>query len=214
MHNNFRISAGESPYLTMNTVVFDFDGTLTTSDTTKYLIVHLMRGSPMRCFGVLLRAIRYRHSVQEGKVTVIGTLIKNRKASSIYRNLKPFVRSVRRRMRQSAVDILNRHLGSGDYVIIATASPGFAVEPIFYDPRVHVVATGFSQRNGMFTGELETPVCYGNQKAEMVRQHLEAAGLRSLDAAYSDHLSDGPLLAMAKEAVLVAPDKATVQGLQ
>lgn len=198
----------------MYTVAFDFDGTLTMSDTTKYLIVQLMRGSPTRCLGVFLRAVQHRRHVQEAKIAIISSLIKNRTASSILNGLKPFVRSVRRRLRQSAVDILNGHLVSGDYVIIATASPDFAIGPVFDDPRVHVVATGFSQRNGVFTGELETPVCYGNQKAEMVRQHLEASGLNKLDAAYSDHLSDGPLLAMAKEAVLVAPDKATVQGLQ
>lgn len=100
------------------------------------------------------------------------------------------------------------HRETGDILVIATAAPEFYVTGIARRLEIdEVVATRHEPgADGSLRHIMAGENCYGDEKLARVRQWLAAKGLER-DAvritAYSDHLSDAPLLAWADRAVIV-----------
>jgi phosphoserine phosphatase len=67
------------------------------------------------------------------------------------------------------------------------------------------LGTPLEVRDGVATGELSAPVQSGSQKAEAVRALADGG---EVVAAFGDTAADIPLLALARRAVAVAPDRA------
>ncbi len=195
-------------------VVFDFDGTLTTTDSIKFLLCCLLFGSPRRVFKALLLIIKHKGTPQDMKAAVIGCLVKNRSVDAINRNLSLFHWMVKKYLRRNIFHLLEKHLNNGDLVIIATASPSFAIADLFRGRSLRVEGTEFLVEKGRFTGEIESMPCYGKQKAERIRVLMEKERIDRLIVAYSDHFSDLPLLRCAEKAVFVSPDRKTRQFIK
>jgi HAD superfamily phosphoserine phosphatase-like hydrolase len=195
----------------MSLVVFDFDSTLTDTDTIKYLLINLFKLFPHRSINAFIKALIFSKNIQKSKAEIIGAFIKNKSESFIADNLIYFKQKVNIHLRKNIMQILEDHIAKNDNIIIATASPAFAISKVFDKKEINIVGTEFSKENGLFTGELKTPVCFGRQKLIMVQKFLENIGIKSIDVAYSDHYSDIPILSFAKKACLVFPDKITLE---
>jgi phosphatidylglycerophosphatase C len=198
----------------MAIIAFDFDNTLTKTDTTKYLIISLLINAPQRLFLMLFQIILHWGKIQEMKIGIIGCLIKNKSEPAVGRSLRFYFRMVNKHIRSSLFNRLLDHLTKGDRLILATASPLFAQTGFFKDINIQLIATEFNMVNGRFTGKLKSPICFGSNKAIMVRNYLEMNKIEYLDVAYSDHSSDFPLLNLSKKPILVCPDSRTRQKAQ
>jgi HAD superfamily hydrolase (TIGR01490 family) len=105
-------------------------------------------------------------------------------------------------------DAVRRHQAEGHVVALLTSTSVYlarcAAEELAIE---HVLANVFTVRDGRFTGELETPLCYGVGKVSRARAFCEARGL-SLDGAwfYTDSYSDLPMLQAVTHRVVVQPD--------
>jgi len=90
-------------------------------------------------------------------------------------------------------------------IVIATASFAFYAEAIA--TRVGVtttIATGSVRDGDRLRARINGDNCYGPAKATMVAARL---GTGSVVRAYSDHVSDMPLFALAAEAIAVNPSR-------
>jgi HAD superfamily hydrolase (TIGR01490 family) len=108
-----------------------------------------------------------------------------------------------------AVALIDDHHARGHDVVIASASGTDVVRPIAdLLGADHVVATRMAVLDGRYTGELEF-YAYGEDKAAAVRELAAAQGY-DLEAsfAYSDSVTDLPLLEAVGHPTVVNPDRA------
>jgi len=103
---------------------------------------------------------------------------------------------------------LHRHAGRGTYIV--SASPVEIVEPLAITLGMTAgIGTRSVVVDGVYTGDLDGPFCYGRGKVEAIK-HL--ARWESLDLnqcyAYSDSASDLPMLEAVGHPVAVNPDAA------
>jgi HAD superfamily hydrolase (TIGR01490 family) len=112
------------------------------------------------------------------------------------------------RLRPEARRLLDRHRQAGRDTYIVSAAPQEIVEPLAHSlgmtsgigTRSHVV-------DGLYTGELDGPFCYGEGKVEAMIEIANWNGYE-LDQcyAYSDSASDLPMLEAVGHPVAVNPD--------
>jgi HAD superfamily hydrolase (TIGR01490 family) len=112
------------------------------------------------------------------------------------------------RVRPEARDLLDMHRKAGRDTFIVSASPIELVEPL---AAALGMTGGLGTRSevldGVYTGELAGPFCYGPGKVDAI---LELAGWDGYDLercyAYSDSASDLPMLEAVGHPVAVNPD--------
>lgn len=108
-----------------------------------------------------------------------------------------------------AVDLIAEHHSVGRDVVIVSASGLDLVEPIGAMLGAdHVIATRMGVEDGKYTGEIEF-YAYADAKAEAIK---ELAAERGYDLAqsyaYSDSITDEPMLSAVGHAYAVNPDRA------
>lgn len=108
-----------------------------------------------------------------------------------------------------AAELIAEHKRNGDEVVVLSASGLEVVEPIAALVGAdRCVATRMAVRGGRYTGEIELYL-YGEQKARAARDVAAARGYRMADCrAYSDSVTDLPLLEAVGHPTAVNPDRA------
>jgi HAD superfamily hydrolase (TIGR01490 family) len=103
--------------------------------------------------------------------------------------------------------MIAEHRAKGDLCVVLTASPVEVAELVASGLGAHCgIGTQSEVVAGRYTGRLVGPVCYGLAKVES----LDAAPVRpcwASSTAYSDSVSDLPLLRAVGKAVVVCPDR-------
>jgi HAD superfamily hydrolase (TIGR01490 family) len=109
---------------------------------------------------------------------------------------------------QEALDLIALHRALGRKVYIVSSSPEEVVRPLADRLGADgVVATRAESVDGKYTGKLEF-YCYREQKAEAIQQLAEAVGIdMSGSFAYSDSITDRPMLEAVGNPVAVNPDR-------
>ena len=109
---------------------------------------------------------------------------------------------------QEALDLIALHRALGRRVYIVSSSPEEVVRPLAERLGVEeVIATRAETKDGKYTGNLEF-YCAGDGKAERIRQVAETEGIDlSQSFAYSDSITDRPMLELVGNPVAVNPDR-------
>jgi HAD superfamily hydrolase (TIGR01490 family) len=107
-----------------------------------------------------------------------------------------------------ALDLIQLHRALGRKVFIVSSSPEEVVRPMADRIGVHdVIATRAETKDGRYTGRLEY-YAYGLSKADAVREVAEREGIDlSSSYAYSDSITDLPMLEAVGHPVAVNPDR-------
>ena len=109
--------------------------------------------------------------------------------------------------RPGASWLLDRHGAAGDFCVIVSSSPQALVQVAARALGAHLgVGTRLEVADGRFTGRLDGAFCHGRGKLARLWSDLGTADLRHA-AAYSDSVSDLPLLAAAGRPAAVNPDR-------
>jgi HAD superfamily hydrolase (TIGR01490 family) len=108
-----------------------------------------------------------------------------------------------------AAELIAEHRAGGDEVVVLSASGEEVVEPIAALVGAdRCLATRMGVADGRYTGEIEY-YCYGEAKAQAARQIAAEQGYRLEDCrAYSDSITDLPLLEAVGHPTAVNPDRA------
>ena len=108
-----------------------------------------------------------------------------------------------------AVSLIEQHHLEGHDVVIVSTSGAEVVEPIGEMLGAdRVIATKMVQQDGRYTGEIEF-YAYGTNKATAIEELAEAEGYDlSASYAYSDSVTDVPMLEVVGHPYAVNPDKA------
>ncbi|AGA35086.1 Phosphoserine phosphatase [Thioalkalivibrio nitratireducens DSM 14787] len=111
----------------------------------------------------------------------------------------------------AAGELLERHRGAGDTLLIITATNSFVTRPIADMLGVeHLLATEPEFREGRYTGELDGIPCFQEGKVERLKLWLNKRGqpedVIARASFYSDSRNDIPLLEQVREPVAVDAD--------
>lgn len=108
-----------------------------------------------------------------------------------------------------AVELIGRHQQDGHDIVIVSSSGSEVVEPIgAMIGADHVVATRMVALDGLYTGEIEF-YAYGPAKAEAITLLAERHGYDLPECyAYSDSITDLPMLRVVGHPFAVNPDRA------
>lgn len=114
-------------------------------------------------------------------------------------------------LRSDVVDILEWHKQSGRIVAIVSATSTALLETVGQTLGVsNVVGTKLEVVDGTYTGKVIKPVCFGQNKARLLKQFISENGLKidcSSSFAYADSIFDVPLLKLVGNPVAIYPDK-------
>jgi HAD superfamily hydrolase (TIGR01490 family) len=107
-----------------------------------------------------------------------------------------------------ALELMHDHRAAGRLVCIVSSSPEEIVKPLAEMLRVDdFIATRPAIEDGKYTGELEF-YAYGPNKAEAIQKLADERGISLSDSyAYSDSVTDMPMLELIGHPVVVNPDK-------
>ncbi|MDN5861037.1 MAG: HAD-IB family hydrolase [Pseudonocardia sp.] len=108
-----------------------------------------------------------------------------------------------------ATELIARHRAAGDEVVVLSASGEEVVGPIAAMVGAdRCVATRMAVANGRYTGEIAY-YCYGAEKAAAATAIARERGYRMADChAYTDSITDLPLLEAVGHPMVVNPDRA------
>jgi HAD superfamily hydrolase (TIGR01490 family) len=122
-------------------------------------------------------------------------------ADVLIRVIDPFVY-------QEALDLIALHRALGRRVYIVSSSPEEVVRPLAaHFDITDVIATRAEVLDGVYTGELAF-YCYGDGKADAIRETAELGGIDLRHSyAYSDSITDLPMLRAVGHPVAVNPDR-------
>lgn len=196
--------------------VFDLDGTITRKDTFVPYLVNTLLRRPSRWTRIPNLVVLYaQHKL--GYITnselkahfirhILGAL--DSKTLSSWNDqfaqkvLNDFVLS-------DAASEIKNHRAGGATLILATASPDLYVnilgEALGFDQTICTRTT--SAENGVFKGELDSANCYGEAKLHRLVAELKGSREDWHIIAYSDHISDLPLLTWADQGIVINPEK-------
>ena len=109
---------------------------------------------------------------------------------------------------QEALDLMEVHRADGRAIYIVSSSPEEVVRPLARHFGVAgVLATRARIVEGKYTGELEF-YCYGAAKAEAIRELAAERGIELASSyAYTDSVTDLPMLRAVGHPVAVNPDR-------
>ena len=186
----------------MNLALFDFDGTITYSDT--YTPFLRYSSEPRRlAFGRVVLApvvIAYRLgliSESRARVIVSAFAFRGRSEADVRMAGATYARDVLpRKVRPEALERLAWHQMQGDIVVIVSGSLDVYLAGWCRDHAVDLICSELEAVNGTLTGRYRCGDCVGQEK---VRRILERYNLESfpLVYAYGDTDDDRPMLSLA-----------------
>jgi phosphatidylglycerophosphatase C len=183
--------------------IYDFDGTITSKDTTLLLMVELFKLRPWRFPRVIWFLLRIKFSddnisKQGYKNSAIGYLIKGLDDTCLRMALQEFRARVKSLYRSLVMVSIDEAIRDGCTVLIVTASPSFAVRQCMSDIPVIVLGTEFEKVENIYTGTLSSENCYGKEKVHRINEWAKLNNITlSVKAAWSDHFSDFDMLSLS-----------------
>jgi|TARA_A100001015_G_scaffold298182_1_gene380597 phosphatidylglycerophosphatase C len=183
--------------------LYDFDGTITSKDTTIILLAALFKLRPWRFLGLIWFLFRMivasdNHSKQEHKNKAIGYLIKDLSDMHLSGALKDFKNKVKFLYRPSVLASIDKAIEDGCEVMIVTASPSFAISYCVSDLPVIVIGTEFEKEENIYTGLLKSQNCYGPEKVNRINEWATSSKITlRVQSAWSDNFSDFDMLSLS-----------------
>jgi phosphatidylglycerophosphatase C len=209
----------------MDLALFDFDGTVTTTDTFS----RFLRFSSSRrriaigtvVLGPLL--LGFKRGLVSGALlrrASVAFCFRNRSVAEVEEHGCRFARTIDGLLRPEAMARLDWHRAKGDRVAIVSASLSAYLTPWSEEQGVDLLCSKLEARAGVHTGGYEGKDCAGEEKARRVRDRYD---LQSFDNiyAYGDTAEDHALLSLAnrryfrwKELDPTLPLDAATRGLR
>lgn len=194
---------------------FDVDGTLTTRPTLFTFLTHHLTasGTPPAAADAAVARLRAMSRAGAPRQETLRAYARHFAGTPVDRVLADgrtwYAAELRRGglWRTDVVAALRLHRDGGDLIVLVSGSFPACLGPVAAEMGAHVLLCSRpSSRDGHYTGALPTPMI-GEHKAEAVRELAAERGIDlAASAAYGDHISDVPLLALVGRPLVVGDD--------
>lgn len=193
---------------------FDVDGTLLARNSAPLYMSHLRRTGQARRRDLVLTLyyfVRYRLGVLDLQAALDAsmTFVRGRSELEMERDCSEwYAREVRPLVYPTMAALVNQHRAAGHVPALLTSATRYLAEPLAADLGIeHCLVTRLVVEDGVFTGEVERPVCYGSGKMQWVERFTEGHGI-DLGSSYfyTDSITDLPVLEQVGHPRVVHPD--------
>ena len=196
---------------------FDVDGTLVKSNLFDSLLFYVMnQQNPFLGAGRVLKTFASVPALIAAEQVDRGTfnewLFRGYEGISEDRLLdladEAFDSVMRPALYKGAFDLVKRSKSAGHRVVLLSGSPDFLLHRLakLLDAD-DVIGNRLQIRDGKATGKLLPPIVAGPEKARIIKDHAKEHGFDLDDcAAYSDSMSDVPMLSVVGRPAAVNPD--------
>jgi HAD superfamily hydrolase (TIGR01490 family) len=182
--------------------LFDFDGTLTSTDTWTPFMKAALSTWRLAASRVLLTPVAVGHrlgaiSASRGREIAARVAFRGARADEIRRRGRDYAAMVLpSTLRADALDRLDWHVARGDDVMIVSAGLDVYLRPWCEARRVAVICTTLEERAGRLTGRCVGGDCAGAEKARRIQARC-APGRYGEIYAYGDSIEDREMLELA-----------------
>lgn len=186
----------------MNLALFDFDGTITRTDTWTPFMRLAVRPSRMRMAVVLLSPVivGYRLgmiSSSRGRQAAARVGFAGERAAEIRQYGARYASTVLPgTLQPRALERLEWHRAAGDHVVIVSASLDAYIAPWCAERGLEYICTTLEERNGRLTGRYVDGDCAGPEKARRIRERFDLASYQVIYA-YGDSGEDREMMSLA-----------------
>lgn len=196
---------------------FDVDGTLTKSNLFDSLLFYVLnQQNPIAGVGRIARTFASVPALFAAEQVDRGTfndlLFRGYQGISEDRLLdladEAFDNVMRPALFKGALDLVARAKKAGHRVVLLSGSPDFLLQRMArLCDADDVIGNRLQIKDGRATGKLLPPIVAGPEKARIIKDHAKKHGFE-LDecAAYSDSMSDVPMLSVVGRPAAVNPD--------
>lgn len=184
--------------------LFDFDGTLTTSETFGRFIRAVATPRRLAAGRLLLAPLvaGYRLGLVPGTVVraaVVRFALRDRPLEAIEAQVAVFAGAVLPGLlRAGALERVRWHQARGDTVAVVSGAFDVYLAPWCREHGVDLLCSRLERRGGRLTGRYAGAQCVGEEKARQVRARYDLARYGSVHA-YGDTREDLALLALAQQ---------------
>ncbi len=193
---------------------FDLDRTIVRANTGSFYILDLYADGQLSLLSLMKLGwvfLRYRLTGVENidAFTKAGAALSGVRSSDIKTRYARLLESkIRPLISDAAVEAIRGHWRLGHVVVMLTAQSSFIAEPIGHLLGIdHVLCTRFEEVDGVLTGRLVGPACYGRGKVHWAHEFAAEHGIDVRSSYfYTDSHSDLPMLYEVKEKRAVNPD--------
>lgn len=192
--------------------LFDFDGTITRSDTLPLFMRHATGwvGLVLSILSVLpamlLLACNGWKSVggidaADTKTRLLRRSFKGKRVADVEKLGSTFIPKVQQVIEPAVMQRLRQHIEQGHQVAIVSASIDTWVRPWAMTLPMHrVIATRMQQCDGIFTGLMDGPNCNGEEKVRRIAEYYNSDDYYIV--AYGNSSGDYPMFNYAHEAYM------------
>ena len=197
--------------------VFDLDGTLTKKDTYIPFLLRVFKSRPGRLFHVsglpFFLALFYMRLINNHRLKQIFlyVFLKGAEIEDILNVASEFVRALLKDgMNPVGLKLLHLHQKRGDRIILLTASFDIYVSIIAKHLGItEILCTRAEIFEDRYTGNYSGLNCHGFEKLRRIKLYL--GNIKKKVFAYSDDISDLPLLQWAGKGFFVTPNKRSIR---
>jgi phosphatidylglycerophosphatase C len=187
----------------MDLALFDFDGTITTTDTWTPFMHRAVRPARVAAGRVLLGPIVIGYklgliSASRGRQVAVRVGFQGEDAARMRRLGAEYASTILpAQVRQPALDRMTWHRSRGDHVVIVSASLDCYLSPWCAGHGVDCICTTLEERNGRLTGKCAGGDCAGAGKVRRIRERLDLGRYETIYA-YGDTAEDREMLELAQ----------------
>ena len=186
----------------MDLALFDFDGTITRTDTWTPFMQLAVRPARIVAGRLLLSPIVIGYklgmiSASRGRQVAARVGFQGEDAARMWRlGVEYASTTLPAQVRQPALDRMAWHRSRCDHVVIVSASLDFYLSPWCAGHGVDCICTTLEERNGRLTGRCAGGDCSGAEKVRRIRGRLDLGRYGTIYA-YGDSAEDRELLELA-----------------
>lgn len=193
---------------------FDFDGTLIKGYSATAFFKERIKARDIDAKEVLATLVESVNIERHGKdVTDLMDIVVKAQEGKSLEYLEDFGRrifntKIAKMIYPDARVLIAAHQAAGHTIVLASSATLPQVESAADDLGIeHIVCTELAVENGEFTGELASPVRWGDEKANGVREFADEYGINLADSfCYSNGAEDVPFLELAGNPRPLNPD--------
>jgi len=194
---------------------FDFDRTLVDVNSGKLWVRHEHRAGRISSWQLLMAStffLRYHLSMidmQEAMNRAISTVAGQREEVLAQRTADWYHEEVRGHLIPTALEVMEQHRAQGHPLVLLTTSSPYLAQVVCDDLKMDAFgSTAFEvDGDGLFTGHVVEPACYGMGKVEHALRIAVRLGI-DVESSYfySDSYTDQPMLDKVLHPRVVNPD--------
>lgn len=186
----------------MNIAFFDFDGTITRTDSFALFLRHILgRKFYVKLAQNLHILVLYKLgfiSNSRAKEGVLRSCLRGMSEGEFQAHCAEFLPALDGICKDSALARMAWHKEQGDRVVLVSASFEEYLGVWARKIGIEVIATKMEVQGGKLTGRFATPNCYGAQKVARIRAQFDLAQFDEIYA-YGDTKGDKEMLELASE---------------